>query len=190
VSFKKILQSFSRRYTHFVQRQGFAVLSVLCVAIIVGSAVWTKHNTTPLPAPTPPVNSAALAAQLWQQSLSEATTPSPSPTDAPVTWSLPLTDIHVLQNFDGIRMIQSAVTGIWQLHDAVDLAASPGTPVSAMADGVVVSIEEKGMDRARVTIAHADGYEVTFSGLAMLAGIQPGDPVKAGQTLGFSRRSP
>lgn len=188
------IRSFCRicvgKYTRFIQRQGFAVLTVLCVAVIVGSAVWTKHATVPKAAPTPPVSGAALAAELWQQSLKEAVTLSPSPTAAVAVWTPPMENMSLLRSFDGVRMVQSGITGVWQLHDAVDLIAEPGAPVFAMANGIVLSIEEKGLQQACVTVSHPGGYEVTFAGLSMLSGIQPGDPVKAGQTLGFAGDGP
>lgn len=190
MSVRRIFKTFSAHYARFVQRQGLAMLSVLCVAVIVGSAVWTKHSAPPTITPTPPVNHAALAAQLWQQSLQEVNTPAPAPSDEPIRWVAPVAQYSILRGFDGARMVQSGVTGIWQLHDAVDLSASRGTPVLAMADGVVKSVAEKGLDRACVTVIHAEGFETTVAGLSMLAAIQPGDPVQAGQTLGFAGQGP
>lgn len=143
----------------------------------------------PLPTPTPPVSDAASAAQLWQQSLQEVSTPTPVPTQQPLSWQSPLEKIVVLRDFDGSRMVQSSVTGIWQLHDAVDLAAETGAIVRSMADGTVLQTTDDGLLGASVRIAHSGGYEALYAGLALVSAIRAGDPVEAGQTIGFAGNS-
>lgn len=71
-------------YVNFIERQGFLVVLGACVAVIVGTALWSRGQDTVTPVPTPPVNAeVAQAAQLQQESLQQAATPSPSPTASP-----------------------------------------------------------------------------------------------------------
>lgn len=189
LSFQQAWRSFARRYEQFVSRQGFALLTLICVGVITASALWTRQASVPQPVPTPPVSDAASAAQLWQQSLQEASTPTPYPTQHTLSWHSPLEKVVVLRAFDGSRMVRSSVTGIWQLHDAVDLAAETGAIVRAMADGTVLQTTEEGLLGASVRISHPGGYEALYGGLSLVASIRAGDPVEAGQTIGFAGNS-
>lgn len=189
MSLRQAWRSFARRYEQFVARQGFAVLTLICVGVITASAVWTKRSSVEQPVPTPPVSDAASAAELWQQSLQDAATPTPAPTQQAIQWQSPLEKIAALRSFDGARMAQSAVTGVWQLHDAVDLAADMGEIVRAMAEGTVLRTAEEGLWGASVVVAHPGGYEAEYCGLSLLASVRAGDTVEAGQTLGFAGNS-
>lgn len=176
---------FEEGYTRFVEKQGFAVIITVCVAVITGTAVWTKQQREPYAAPTPPVMQDVSAAQLIQESMKNAATPSPAPTDAPVIWVQPVKACRVLQAFDGTRMVQSGVTGIWALHDAIDLAADAGEPIAAMAEGVVTACGQEGIRGSWVQVEHPEGVVAEYAGMSLLAAIEPGDRVRAGQTLGF-----
>jgi len=179
------LHQLSRWYQRFVERQGFAIVMTACIGVIVLTAVWSGRHEETLPMPTPPVDQGQAAAQLQQQRLAEAATPVPAPSAAPETWRCPLETCKVLRPFDVARMSQSATTGLWQVHDGVDLQAEPGETVCAMADGTVLSCAAEGVAGASVTVEHGR-VVATYAGMALLAGLRPGDPVEAGQTLGFA----
>lgn len=182
---KSFWRRFSKGYVQFVEKQGFFVIITVCIGIIAATAVWTNQAPQPLTAPTLPAGQAASAAQLQQESIKNVSTPSPAPTAAPPVWCAPLDTVQTLRSFDGTRLSRSGVTGVWQLHDAADLACSAGSPVYAMSDGVVVEIAEKGLMGAWARIRHSGGIEAQYAGMEVLAGIQPGDPVTCGQTIGF-----
>lgn len=186
MEFKQRMKRFSQRYQQFVEKQGFPIIMTACIAVIVLTAVWSGRMDETIPAPTPPVDQAQSAAQLEQQSLSDVQTPAPAPSPTPAMWSQPLAKLTVLRGFDATRMTQSAVTGIWQLHDAVDLAADMGEIVFAIADGVVIACVDDGIQGAAVTIDHGSGVVSYYASLAQHAGLRPGDPVSAGQTIGFA----
>lgn len=178
-------KNFSAKYVQFVERQGFMIILAVCVGVIAGTAVWTNRSDAPIPVPTPPVGNAASVAQLQQQSLRDVTTPTPAPSEAPQIWHPPLETISVLRSFDAARMMQSGVTGLWQLHDAADLRCAVGDPVRAMADGTVIAVSAKGLMGACVTIDHGQGIVAQYAGLSLHAGLREGDPAVAGQIIGF-----
>lgn len=186
MTFKSRCRRFAGAYQRFIDRQGFPIIMTACIAVIIFSAVWSGQMEETLPRPTPPVDHAQSAAYLQQQSLASVSTPTPSPTAVPVQWTSPLDTIIVLQGFDATRMHQSPVTGLWQLHGAADLHAGIGDPVHAMADGTVLDCRKDGLNGAEVTILHPENVTATYAGLAALAAIATGDPVKAGQTIGFA----
>lgn len=184
-SIKSAWKAFAAGYTRFVEHQGFMIILMACIGVIAGTAAWTNQAPPPLLQPTPPVGDAASVAQLQQQSLRDAATPTPVPTAAPLVFQPPLETISVLRGFDAARMVRSGVTGLWQLHDAVDLRCAAGDPVRAMAAGTVTAASTKGLMGATVTIDHGQGITAQYAGMAMLAALREGDPVEAGQIIGF-----
>lgn len=176
---------FSAWYVQFVEHQGFAIILAVCVGTIAATALWANHTQEAAPTPTFPVDDAALAAQLQQESLQQAATPTPAPTAAPQVWHAPLETVSVLRSFDATRLQRFTLSGLWQLHDAVDLRCEQGAIVTAMADGTVTDVAEKGLLGACITIDHGDGILAQYAGMSLHAGLAVGDPVSAGQTIGF-----
>lgn len=186
MSVKQRWKQFAQGYQRFVEKQGFPIIMTVCIAVIVFSAVWSGRMEVKVPSPTPPVDQAQSAAQLQQQFLADAMTPTPPPTEKPVIWRAPLEKVKVLRGFNASRLQQSAVTGVWQLHDAVDLAADTGALVCAMGDGVVLACGEEGVKGAWVLIDHGSGVTAEYAGMSLLSALREGDPVQAGQTIGFA----
>ena len=158
----------------------FLLMVLLCVSVIVGTALWTRQAEFARVTPTP----------LLQQSLDSAQTATPAPTTAPTNRSvtMPLESMTLLRPFDNTRMRQSSATGLWALHDAADYAGAEGAKVSAMADGTVISCADSGVFGAYAEIDHG-GIIVRYANLSMLYAIRAGDPVRAGQTIGFIGRT-
>lgn len=182
---KAWLKGFSSKYVRFVEHHGFTIILTVCVGVIAGTALWTNQSESVPPVPTSPAMDAALAAQLYQESLQSVGTPTPAPTEAPMVWQSPLETLSVLQGFDNTRLRPSGTTGLWRLHDGADLACTTGEVISAMADGTVVSVSSSGLMGAAVTIDHGHSIVIEYAGMAMLTGLQAGDPVATGQTIGF-----
>lgn len=183
---KQRWQQFAGWYTRFIERQGFLVILTACVAVIAGTAAWTNRTNDAPPAPTLPVGDAASAARQWQQSLQEASLPTPSPAPSPpVQWQAPLEQLSVITSFDAARLRRSETTGLWVLHDAIDLRCAAGEQILAMADGQVAQVSKDGLWGACVVIDHGQGILAQYAGMAMTAGLREGDPVQAGQVIGF-----
>ena len=66
-------------------------------------------------------------------------------------------------------------------HRGVDLAAAPGAPVLAAADGVVV-FAGRVVDREVVAIAHDGGLRTTYE--PVVPSVSPGQRVRAGDRIG------
>lgn len=181
VRWKKLTDGWQR----MMEGYGFALLTVICVAVITATAVWTgREAATPV---IPPLANTQeqQASVLKQQSLQDAVTPSPPPAAQAIHWQAPLEDMRVLRGFSTETMVRSSVTGLWELHAAVDLAAKAGTPVQAMADGQITACGEDTLIGCWVDVTHRDGYVTRYEGMTLLGALRQGDSVKAGQTLGF-----
>lgn len=173
-------------YVKFVEKQGFPIIVTLCVAVITATALWTEKQEAAYVSPTPPVTNDVSAVQLMQQSLREAVTPTPAPTEAPRVWQTPLAEMVVLREYTADSLSQSGVTGVWAIHDALDLQTERGSKVFAMSDGTVVDSGENKLLGVWVQIDHGDGVEALYAGLALNNGYLAGDEVRAGAVIGYS----
>lgn len=68
-------------------------------------------------------------------------------------------------------------------HLAVDYAAPPGTPVRAVADGVVVHAGWRGGNGLSVTLRHARGYDTMYNHLSAIL-VRRGQRVRQRQVIG------
>lgn len=174
-----------KAYLRFVERQGFPIIVTVCVAVIVATALWTGRQEDPYVSPTPPPSGDVSAAQLLQQSMREAVTHSPAPTAAPLVWRAPLDESTILRSYDASVMVQSGVTGLWAIHDAVDLQAARGAKVRAIADGTVLDAGKDALQGVWLLLSHADGVEALYAGLALNNDYRSGDQVRAGDVIGY-----
>jgi murein DD-endopeptidase MepM/ murein hydrolase activator NlpD len=69
---------------------------------------------------------------------------------------------------------------------AVDYAAPPGTPVWAVADGVVESAGFRGGNGNMVIVRHRANFKTMYNHLSGYGkGIRPGTPVRQRQVIGY-----
>ena len=160
-------------YGAFIEKQGFFVVLAVCVAVIVGTAVWSGGQSVTVPEPTSPVDEqAALAGRMQQERLQDVSTSTPSPTEVARTFAPPLAQVRVVQGFDAARLRRSGAAGLWQLHDACDLAAEAGEKVLAMADGTVLAVQTDSTMLCQVTVQHGDEIVAQYAGMALTAALQ------------------
>lgn len=81
----------------------------------------------------------------------------------------------------GQRM--SPFTGRLQMHEGLDIAARPGTPVKASAEGVVIYSGWKSDFGKLVTIDHGYGYRTRYGHMSKIY-VKNGQRVKRGDALG------
>lgn len=100
-----------------------------------------------------------------------------------VRWQPPLAQLHVNSPYGSVSRLRSGV------HRGVDLKARRGTPVQAVADGVVASsvdVDAAGAKYGKtITIIHADGRRSFYAHLDARA-VNAGEVVRGGQTIGRS----
>lgn len=186
----RVWKSFREKCSRLNERYGFALLVTICIGIITGTALWTKREPAVFSPSVTPFSSESLSASLrMQQSLLDAATPTPlpSPSAAPsVQWHAPLSSCTILREFSLDSMSQSAETGLWGFHDGIDLGAEMGASVVSAGNGSVINTGEDMLHGCWVTAAYDGDIRITYAGMAMLAAIQTGDKLHAGQTIGFS----
>lgn len=70
-------------------------------------------------------------------------------------------------------------------HYGLDIAVPQGTPVKAVADGIVYLARDAGMGYSYVLIAHRDGYTSLYGHMSQIA-VRTGQEVSAGVVIGLS----
>jgi murein DD-endopeptidase MepM/ murein hydrolase activator NlpD len=75
---------------------------------------------------------------------------------------------------------------IFRPHLGIDYAASPGTPVSTVGDGIVMFAGYKGQNGNLVIIKHLNGYRTSYGHLSKIKkGVRKGARVDQGQIIGY-----
>ena len=109
------------------------------------------------------------------------TTPS---TQAPSSsgWIKPLRSYTITSPF-GMRV--HPISGIYKMHEGVDLSAPQGTPIYAARSGKVTTTSfQAGGAGYYVSINHGDGFSSVYMHMTHYI-VKPGDYVNAGQVIGY-----
>lgn len=173
------------RITRFCETQGFAIAMLVCVGMLTFAAVWHQDDRAPLPPPSPEDDLSVV--QLQQEPLSAAASPTPAPQQS-ARFLPPLDHPTVLAPFSASVMQRNEATRVWQIHDAVDLRASPGTPVYAMADGIVTAVFRDKLWGGQIHVVHG-GITAAYAGLEAAPGIHENASVAAGTLIGHTEDS-
>lgn len=101
----------------------------------------------------------------------------------------PMDNVRITQKFG--RTVDAARLYAAGTHNGIDFAASPGTPLKAVADGVVVGTGDtdlacRGASYGRwVLIKHKNGLSSLYGHLELIK-VGQGQAVEAGDTIGYS----
>lgn len=95
----------------------------------------------------------------------------------------PVDGAHMTSSF-GMR--RHPILGYSKMHQGVDFAASPGTPVFAAGDGVVQEAEYKGGYGRFVLIKHPNGLATAYAHMSRFArGVREGSRVRQGDVIAY-----
>ena len=160
------------------------VIAVCITAIAVGTAKKEK----------PPASSSSSSTSRTSQSTSQTTQstsqteekPNTSVIEEKVTFVSPMTAGNVIKEWAADIPVFSVTMEDYRLHLGIDVAASAGSPVYAVADGTVESVEFHPMMGQTVVIVHKDGYKSVYQNMqtAIPSEITAGAEVKAGAQIG------
>ena len=176
--------------------KGYYIALVLCAAAIGITSYVTRPNKDKQP-DTPPLlqaESAETASSQQTQALEALATEAPEestvPSSAPqqtqpekLRTAPPLSgSVTTLYAMDSLSYNET--TRDWRVHNGVDYPGELGDPVSAAADGTVISVREDDSLGTTVVLRHTGGYETTYQNLEESVPVQLGDKVVLGQTIG------
>lgn len=176
--------------------KGYYIALVLCAAAIGITSYVTRPSKDKQPG-TPPLlqaESAETASSQETQALEALATEAPEessvPSSAPrqtqpekLRTAPPLSgSVTTLYAMDSLSYNET--TRDWRVHNGVDYPGELGDPVSAAADGTVISVREDDSLGTTVVLRHTGGYETTYQNLEETVPVQLGDKVVLGQTIG------
>lgn len=176
--------------------KGYYIALVLCAAAIGITSYVTRPSKDKEP-DTPPLlqaESAETASSQQTQALEALATEAPEessvPSSAPqqtqpekLRTAPPLSgSVTTLYAMDSLSYNET--TRDWRVHNGVDYPGELGDPVSAAADGTVISVREDDSLGTTVVLRHTGGYETTYQNLEESVPVQLGDKVVLGQTIG------
>ena len=177
--------------------KGYYIALVLCAAAIGITSYVTRPNKNKEPdtpallqaeATETPASSQATDAleALATEAPEESSLPSSVPrTTAPEKLrTAPPIESTVTTLYAMDNLSYNETTRDWRVHNGVDYPGELGDPVSAAADGTVVSIREDDSLGTTVVLRHLGGYETTYQCLEETVPVQLGDQVVLGQTIG------
>lgn len=99
-----------------------------------------------------------------------------------VTWLMPCSYSAFTSPF-GYRY--HPISGVWKMHNGVDLAGSEGTPIMATRSGyVTVAAYQHGGAGNYVALSHGDGYGSIYMHMTHYI-VSVGQYVEAGQVIGY-----
>jgi len=86
----------------------------------------------------------------------------------------------------GFSMRVHPISGKWKAHKGVDYAASTGTPIRAVADGVIDFAGNSGGYGNQVVVKHWSNYSTAYAHMSRFApGLRKGAKVSQGQVIGY-----
>ncbi len=100
-----------------------------------------------------------------------------------LVFSLPMVG-EVSTPYSGGELVKNMTLGEWRTHDGVDILAAEGTPVQAVADGLVTKISKDPMWGTVVEITHQDTLVSVYCGLEEELAVKAGDKVQMEQEIG------
>lgn len=91
---------------------------------------------------------------------------------------------EILRDYSVETLALDPTLGDWRTHGGLDIAASEGADVLAMAAGTVSEVYEDGLMGTTVVINHGNGLSTTYCNLAGQPTVELGDTVETGTVIG------
>lgn len=149
-----------------LEKWGPYALALLCAAVILLSALWTRREEANLP------GGAAVLSDESQRMADVTASPAPPILACPVNG-------EVITEFSRDPVFFPA-SGVWMAHPALDFAAAVGEKIFAMGEGTVSLVQEGG-----TVLTLENGLTCLYRGFSEVF-VQEGQHVWAGECLGLA----
>ena len=138
------------------------VIAVCITAIAVGTAKKEKPPASSSSSSSSTSRTSQSTSQTTQSTSQTEEKPNTSVVEEKVTFVSPMTAGNVIKEWAADIPVFSVTMEDYRLHLGIDVAASAGSPVYAVADGTVESVEFHPMMGQTVVIEHANGYRSVY----------------------------
>ncbi len=194
------MKNSEKRFANFLKRNaGYVVLSICVLAIGLSTALVVLNNSAKTPAPDNSLNNTIIQKpvedntpvtggdqnEIPDQNVDGPTDQIPDvPVVTVISFIAPIENASLIQDYSE-TMVWSSTLKRFETHKAVDYFADEGTPVLAVYDGEIESVEKDLIKGVTVTINHGDGLKTIYNSLGEDVPVMVGEKVTKGQTIGF-----
>lgn len=91
---------------------------------------------------------------------------------------------NIIHDFAMDKLAYSKTLEDWRVHSGIDIAATRGTAVKAVADGVILELSDDPKLGNTIVIDHENGFKTVYSNLASLDMVLPNQIVAQGDSIG------
>lgn len=91
---------------------------------------------------------------------------------------------NIICDFAMDKLVYSKTLEDWRVHGGIDIAATRGTAVKAVADGVILDLKNDPKLGNTIIIDHENGFKTVYSNLASLDMVLPNQIVAQGESIG------
>lgn len=186
----------------WTKKHAYGVTLGICLAVIVGTAVYVKWPQMPqeaqqqgenVPVGAEDENVAHLADVHGTASEAPAAESTASPLSmayalAQPTCVWPLSG-QVTRGYSADTLVYLPTLARYETHAGVDIAGSAGDGVVSPMSGTVAAVHEDALWGGGITITHPDGLESTIYGVKVSSALKAGLAVRAGETIGTVNES-
>jgi murein DD-endopeptidase MepM/ murein hydrolase activator NlpD len=206
VQFMRNYKFRNSKFASFMERRGFYIALAVCL-VGIGSAAYVavkssvnlltqKPDTSSYSDSTANVTSDANQANntvsgIPANNTSSNNAPASSKTQSAVQTTEQATILYVMpiegniyNKFSGDTPVFSNTMKDWRVHRGVDIEVAAGTPVHAVADGVVSDVSLDDMMGQTVVIDHGDGLKSIYCNLTTGVTVKKGRKLNAGDVIG------
>ncbi len=140
------------------------------------TAVQPKDNETKTSTP----NESTIPAKKTEP---KTTTPKKSASVKQQAFEMPVIG-EISVGFAKDKLVYSKTLETWQAHTGVDITSDRGTPVKAVADGVVSDVRSDQYLGITVVIDHSNGLQTLYRNLATEETVSVNQKIKQGEVIG------
>lgn len=100
------------------------------------------------------------------------------------TFVVPMKNATIVKDYSGSELQYNATLKQWEIHKAIDFAASDDTNVYAISEGTISNVYTNYLEGTVIEIAHSNGLVSIYKSLNKDVNVKTGDKVKAGDIIG------
>lgn len=179
-----------QRMKDLAAEYAYLVTLVCVIAVIVGSAVYTRQLQSAAQEKSVEAAAGAPETEITATPVMRSQT-TPLPTIAPLSIRMSVleertvwpVDGEVLRHHDLQEHVFWETLGVWQVHTGIDIEGEAGQSVRSAGDGTVRRVTRDALWGGSAEIEQDDGRLVTYRGLAFCYPAE-GERVVCGQEIG------
>ena len=173
------------KFGRFFSGKGYYIALTLCAAAIgiMSYVYYSGQEQEAVQTANAPVSIVGTVSLPTGSTAPSESAEATQPTAGKLSTCAPV-EGEVLMGYAMEVLSYNQTTRDWRVHNGVDFAASPGTPVVAAADGQVYTVYEDDQLGMTVVIRHEGGYTTKYASLAADVSVSAGQPVSMGQPIG------